>query len=46
MKYMTKEWYQTMQKTSFHLLLRVTKQAEQKSLAWATQQRKEKEANL
>jgi len=29
MKYMTKEWYQTMQKTSFHLLLHVTKQAEQ-----------------
>jgi len=28
MKYMTKEWYETMQKTSFHLLLKVSKNAE------------------
>lgn len=28
MKYMTKEWYETMQKTSFHLLLKVSKKAE------------------
>lgn len=28
MKYMTKEWYETAQKTSFHLLLRVSKKAE------------------
>jgi hypothetical protein len=28
MKYMTKEWYETMQNTGFHLLLRVSKNAE------------------
>jgi len=28
MKYMTKEWYETMQNTNFHLLLRVSKKAE------------------
>ena len=28
MKYMTKEWYETMQKTDFHLLLRVSKKAD------------------
>ena len=28
MKYCTKEWYQTMQKTDFHLLLKVSKKAE------------------
>ena len=28
MKYCTKEWYQTMQNTSFHLLLKVSKKAE------------------
>lgn len=27
MKYMSKEWYETMQKTDFHLLLRVSKKA-------------------
>lgn len=28
MKYMTKEWYNTMQKTDFHLLLKISKRAE------------------
>lgn len=28
MKYMTKEWYEKMQKTGFHLLLKVSKEAE------------------
>lgn len=28
MKYMTKEWYETMQRTDFHLLLKVSKKAE------------------
>lgn len=27
MKYMTKEWYETMKKMHFHLLLRVSKEA-------------------
>ena len=28
MKYLTKEWYDTMQKTGLHLLLKVSKKAE------------------
>jgi hypothetical protein len=34
MKYLTKEWYETMQKTSFNLLLKVSKKAETYSEAY------------
>ncbi|MBE6886359.1 MAG: DUF4085 family protein [Ruminococcaceae bacterium] len=45
MKYMTKEWYETAQKTSFHLLLKVSKKAESFSEDYFKQlyKRKEKE---
>ncbi len=44
MKYMTKEWYNTMQKTSFHLLLKTSKQAESFSEDYFKQLYKKEEA--